>query len=403
MDTNILDTLDMKDLGRKLQEARKKRGLTQIEAADIINVARTTITAIEKGERRVKAGELIQLANAYKYRVSDFVRPRPTFEPFQIQFRSSYRRTDEDDQEISEYIDIFEELCRDYFELEQIVETPLTYKYPQEYKIDTLPLERAAEAIAQEERNRLGLGDGPIPILRDLLEQEVGLRIFYLEMRPSDKFSAMYTYDENLGGCIAVNSLHPEERRRMSLAHDYAHFLVDRRKPEVSVSNGYQRYAISEQFADRFALYFMMPTSGLVRQFNRIRQTQERFTPADLCTLAYYYGVSVEGLTRQLEGLKLLPSGTWDKLRDSGFKVQKAQQELGLKPIPANEDMTPKRYSYLALYAYNQELITEGQFAHFLRVDRLKARQIGRGLQEQTSNLLDGTLPEFKVAQHPAN
>ena len=51
MDTNILDTIDMRELGKELQQARIKRGLTQEEAAKIIEVARTTITAIEKGER----------------------------------------------------------------------------------------------------------------------------------------------------------------------------------------------------------------------------------------------------------------------------------------------------------------------------------------------------------------
>lgn len=388
MEMNILETIDMRELGRKLQEARKSRGLTQSEAADLIEVARTTITAIEKGERRIKSGELLKLAKAYKRQVNEFVRPRPTFESFQIQFRSSYRRTEEDDQQITEYIDRFEELCRDYYELEQITATTLTYKYPSEYRIDGLQVERAAEGIAQEERNRLGLGDGPVPILRDILEQEVGLRIFYLEMKPSSKFSAMYTYDESLGGCIAVNSLHPEERRRMSLAHDYAHFLVDRRKPAVSANGAYERYPVSEQFADAFARHFLIPTSGLTRQYNRIRQTQDKFTPADLCTLAHYYGVAVEALTRRLEDLKLLNSGTWDRLRSSGFRVQKAQQELGLQPIPANDAMLPKRYLYLALYAYDQGLITEGQLAQFLRVGRIEARRISRELQAETDDLL---------------
>jgi len=46
MDTNILDTIDMRELGKELQQARIKRGLTQEEAAKIIEVARTTITAI---------------------------------------------------------------------------------------------------------------------------------------------------------------------------------------------------------------------------------------------------------------------------------------------------------------------------------------------------------------------
>ncbi len=93
MNVNVLDTLDKKDLGKKLQQARKQRGLTQADAAELIDVVRTTITAIEKGERRIKADELIRLASAYGRQVSDFVRPRPTVEPFAVRLLNSYRQT----------------------------------------------------------------------------------------------------------------------------------------------------------------------------------------------------------------------------------------------------------------------------------------------------------------------
>ncbi len=170
MDTDILDTIDMREMGKELQQARIKRGMTQEDAAKVIDVARTTITAIEKGERRIKAGELIKLAQAFGRQVSDFVRPVPKIEPFQVQFRGPYTRTDEDAAAIATYIDELERLCRNYLELEQITSSPLMRKYPLEYEIAGLRTAQAAESVAIEERNRLGLGDGPIPILRDILE-----------------------------------------------------------------------------------------------------------------------------------------------------------------------------------------------------------------------------------------
>ncbi len=65
MNKNILDNIDMRELGKELQRARMKKGLNQADAAEILNVARTTITAIEKGERRIKFEELIKLSAAY--------------------------------------------------------------------------------------------------------------------------------------------------------------------------------------------------------------------------------------------------------------------------------------------------------------------------------------------------
>jgi len=398
MDTNILDTIDMRELGKELQQARIKRGLTQEEAAKIIEVARTTITAIEKGDRRIKADELIKLARAYGRQVSDFVRPRPKIEPFQPQFRGSVLRSAEDEAKIAQFVTLLEELSRNYLELEQIEGAPLVHKYPTEYDMSGLRPEQAAESVAIEERNRLGLGDGPIPILRDILEQDVGLRIFYLPLYPS-KFSAIYLYDSQLGGCIAVNSLHPEERRRWSLAHDYGHFLVHRYKPVVFVEDSYQRLPESERFADYFALYFLMPTSGLKRRFNDIRRTKEKITPADLCTLAHYYGVSVAAITLRLEDLKLLPSVIWDKLREKGFKVREAQQQLRLGAIHEQNDKLPMRYQYLAVDAFDRGLITEGQFARFLEVDRVEARHIAEILRQHTSDVTDDSPIDLDMTQ----
>lgn len=398
MDFNVLDNISVKALGKKLQQARKQKGLTQQDVAELIDAARTTITAIEKGERRIKADELIKLARAYGCQVSDFVRPRPEMESFAIQFRSARLKSEADDQQITQYVEEFESLCRDYLELEEITASAPFRNYPSEYRYDHLSVARAAETVAQQERNRLGLGDAPIHSLRELLEREVGLRIFYMEMKPSDKFSAMYTYSDKLGGAIAVNRLHEEERRRFSLAHDYAHFLVHRHKAEVLMQDGYKRRPESEQFADQFAVHFLMPTLSVTRSYNAMKASQSRFTLGDLLRLAYYFGVSFEAMALRLEGLKLLPTGTFALMQSRGVNVKKARQELNLQQSTIYEDLLPKRYQVLAVQAYTQEEISEGQLAHFLRVNRLVAREVVALLQGQISSLLELPAQELSEA-----
>lgn len=387
MTINILDNIDLRKLGELLQQARKKCGMTQADAAQVIDAARTTIVAIEKGERRLKPKELIKLARAYGQAVSDFVRPSPIVESFDVQFRVAYRRSEQEEAQINPSIQRLEELCRNYLEIEKIIDAPLPRNYPQEYEVTNMPIEAAAESIAIAERQRLGLGDGPIPVLRDVLEQSVGLRIFYLEM-PS-KYSGLYSYDEQLGGCIAINAKHPEERRRWSLTHEYLHFLAHRRKPVLDYENQYQRKPESERLADTFPDYFLMPTSGLLKRFNDMYQTHGKFTPTNLFTLAHYYGVSIEALVNRLEAMKLIPSGTWDRLRDRGLKVRKVQQELGLEEIPQRTDMLPIHYQHLAIEALDQGLITEGRFADLLGVDRLEARRIAETLREYSSGMME--------------
>jgi len=390
MDSNILDSIDMKSLGRELQQARVRKGLTQEDAAKIIDVARTTMIAIEKGDRRIKAGELMALAQAYNLQISDFVRTRPEIAMSQPQFRGPSLRTEEDNTLIAPSVEQLKCLARDYFELEKITGSPLTRKYPLEYTIGRLQTNEAAESIALEERIRLGVGDGQIPLLRDILEQDVGLRIFYYPL-PA-KFSAIYLYDDQVGGCIAINSNHPEERRRWSLAHDYGHFLTYRQKATVFIENGYQRKPESERVADEFANCFLMPRNGITRRFNDIRRTKDKITPGDLCILAHYYGVSVEALTRRLEDLSLLPTGIWDKLKAGGFKVREAQQQLGLGSLSARQQKFPMRYQYLAIEAFDHGLISEGLLSRFLDVDRLETRRIAELLRQSMTGEIDGSL-----------
>lgn len=383
--TITVDGLDPGDLGQRLQRARKQRGLTQADAAALIDVARTTLTAIEQGKRRIKPDELIALARAYGRQVGEFVRPEAPMAPFQVAFRSANLRGLADDGVILAAIDRFEEYCRDYLALEELTASPLPQRYPPAYTIGVLGAEQAGEIAAQEERSRMGLGDGPLLQLRAMLEQDVGLRIFYMPLQPSGVVAAMYSYTADLGGCIAVNSLHPEERRRWSLAHDYAHFLIERHQPDITLTEKYVRRPESERFADSFAVSLLMPASGLLRRFNRIRDSQQAITPGDLCLLAHYYAVSVETLTRRLEDLRALPAGTWNRLRDSGFRVREAQRQLGLESHEAYDDLLPKRYQYLTISALDKGLISEGEFARFLHVDRLKARQIAELLRQEAS------------------
>jgi Zn-dependent peptidase ImmA (M78 family)/DNA-binding XRE family transcriptional regulator len=379
MKEHALETIDPKVVGRRLQNARKARGLTQQDVANDLGIARTTVTAIEQGERRVRPEELIRLARLYGREVSEFVREREVVQEFAVQFRTAIAQAGRHQSELAQSVDDFQRLCEDYLEIEQLCGAPLMRNYPPQYALEGVSPEEAAEDIASSERNRLGLGDGPIPRLREILENDVGLRIFYPRL-PS-RIAGMFSYTENLGGCIAINAVHPEERQRWSLGHEYSHFLTSRFRPEVSVMFVYERVPASERFADAFAGAFLMPSNGLKRRFHELwRLRKGKITPAELCRLAHYYFVSVEALTRRLETFHLLPSGTWDRLRDSGFKVREAQTILGLEPHPHANHLLPLRYQYLAVEAYQRGDLTEGQLARFLRVDRVEARRFIQAL-----------------------
>lgn len=396
MDFDVLRSLDLRELGRRLQEARKARGRTQQDVAEHLGTARTTITAIEKGKRRILPSELVRLAAFYGRRVGDFLREGVPTAPFAVQLRAVLAPGMQIESEIASAAAEFEQLCSDYFELERICGAPLPRKYPEQYRTDDVTPEAAGEDVAGAEHNRLGLGDGPLFNLREVFESDVGLRIFYIDL-PS-RIAEMFAYAEDFGGCLAVNRKHPEERQRMSLAHGYAHFLASRYRPEIAFIGRYQRVPEQERFADAFARSFLMPESGLRRRFNELKRSRRaRFTPSDLCTLAHFYFVSVEALTLRLEELRLLPGGTWDRLKHAGFRVQEAKGLLQLLPHQASSQMLPLRYMYLAAEALDRAEITEGQFARFLRVDRLEARRLLVQLASRTVISDEGTVETMPI------
>lgn len=89
MDRSVLEQIDPRVLGARLQDARKVAGLTQQAVAEPMGMARTTIVAIEKGDRRVTVDELLSLAKLYGRQVSEFVSRRAVTESFVPQFRAT--------------------------------------------------------------------------------------------------------------------------------------------------------------------------------------------------------------------------------------------------------------------------------------------------------------------------
>ena len=382
--------IEPRALGRRLQEARRARGMTQQDVADTLGLARTTVTALEKGERRARPDEIIRMAGIFGRPVSELVGDREPIPDFAVQFRTAVGDAESPQarEELSQAVLEFQRLCEDYLYIERLNGTALQQNYIPQYSIRGSSPEDAAEDIASAERNRLGLGDGPLLNIREVLEDDVAIRVFTTNL-PS-RVAGLFAYTEKLGGCIAVNALHPQERRRWSMAHEYGHFLTSRFHSEISILGTFRRVPAAERFADAFARCFLMPATGLRRRFNEMSRANDGvMTAADICRIAHYYFVSVETMTLRLEELRLLPGGTWDRLRDRGFRVREAQQQLGLTHRPDGEGMFPMRYQLLAIRAYEEGNLTEGELSQLLRVDRVSARRTVQRMTH-TTHLLEG-------------
>lgn len=383
---NFLDNLDPVKLGIQLQNARKAAGKTQEEAALEIGVGRTTVVAIEQGKRPVGPSELIKLARFYKQDLNTLLRQQSSAGNLLVAFRARFEKrlleyVGED--KVEKAVALLQRFAENYQELENLLGAPLPKRYPSPYSYQGIPVEIAADEIASQERQRLNLGDGPIINLREVLENEVGLRIFYLEM-PS-QIAGMFGYTEELGGCIAINIAHPPDRQRMTLAHEYGHFLTKRTIAEVQITRSYERVPEDERFANTFASRFLLPETGVRRQIRSYLQTSKSFKLGDMLHLARYFGVSFSAFGYRLEEMDVIPRGTTQRFEKSGLKVRSAQEAVGLEP-ERREPALPERYRYLAVRAYVEDELSEGQLMHFLGSDsRLETRQVVEQVMQQLS------------------
>lgn len=60
--------------GEMLREARVRKGLSQDEAANLMNVAKRAISEMEAGKRSISAGELAQFSRIYNVNVREFIK-----------------------------------------------------------------------------------------------------------------------------------------------------------------------------------------------------------------------------------------------------------------------------------------------------------------------------------------
>ena len=59
-------TVDLPGVGERLREAREAAGLSQAQAAHLMDMHRPTVTEIENETRKVSAGELKQFADEFR-------------------------------------------------------------------------------------------------------------------------------------------------------------------------------------------------------------------------------------------------------------------------------------------------------------------------------------------------
>ena len=372
----VLEGLKSHDVGERLRIARVAAGITQADAAAGIDVARTTLIAIEKGQRRIQPDELRRLVRLYDTSVNAVLRRESVYVDLVPRFRKLSTSTNEATEGAAR---LLADLVQAEVELENLLGIKRTRTYPPERPIMPGDVRIQAENDAAELRQWLGLGLAPVRDLVSLLELDLSVRVYVRQLDSS--VSGLFAYDDELGPCILLNANHPRERRAQSAAHELGHFVATRHKAEILYTT--EEYnSREERYANMFGRTFLTPARTVMLRFHEITAGSSHLTRRHVILLAHAFGVSREAMVRRLEELRLTKPGTWDWFEaNGGITNMQARQVLGdLFAIDTDKHESDRpttlRLNLLAAEAWHQDLLSEGQLARLLHLDRLGLREI---------------------------
>src|SRR5258707_10752567 len=113
-----LEEIDAVEVGERLRIARETAKITQADAANAIGVARTTLVAVEQGQRRIRINELQQLARQYGTSVNALLRQESVHVDFEPRFR---RLPGSGDSGADSAVQLLSNLARAEVELENLL------------------------------------------------------------------------------------------------------------------------------------------------------------------------------------------------------------------------------------------------------------------------------------------
>jgi Zn-dependent peptidase ImmA (M78 family)/transcriptional regulator with XRE-family HTH domain len=371
--TNGTHNLSSAELGARLKVARETANVTQDAGAKAAGLARTTLIAIEKGQRTARMDELQALSHCYGVSLNTLLRREAVHVDLVPRFRSL---PEAEDKGIDQAARTLNDLVRAEVELENILGVRRIYNYPAERPILPGDVRAQAEQDAQNLRNWLGLGEGPVQDVFALMELQLGVRVYGRKLDP--KVSGLFAYDKAVGACILINSSHRRDRRNQTGGHELGHFTATRSLPEVYQDEKYEN-SREERYANAFGRAFLTPARAVMEKFKELTTGSSHLTRRHIILLAHFFGTSRRALVLRLEELDLTKKGTWDWFSDNGgITDEQVCQVLG----SAAADVSPidraqsSRLFLLAIDAWKKSMISEGQMSEMLKLGRTQVREL---------------------------
>lgn len=399
------------ELARRLREARDLAAISQNEAADLLGLPRTAVTQIEGGNRSVSTMELSRLATLYRRPVSWFLSEEPDAEEDVLVALHRIAPGFDQASEIRAEVDRCVEICREGVRLEALLGReeragPPAYREPAPRSTGEAVAQ--GERVAEQERRRLALASAPIPDLAELLADQ-GIWASVADLPGT--MSGVFLHHSSIGMAILVNAQHVRARQRFSLAHEYAHALLDRDRT-VGVSSADNSAERIEQRANAFAAAFLVPQEGLEEELRQLGKGQPSRTDQivfdvatggsiqgqlrppprsqtigfqDVSFIAHRFGVSYQAAVYRLKSLRHISQAESAQLllpecEAAGREYLKALELFDDLEVPVTQRRGSRelrgRVAHLALEAFRQGEISRGRLLDVGKVIGVDGRKL---------------------------
>lgn len=343
-------------IATRLKLARKKAGLSLRGLAAALGgkVSPQAIGKYERGEMTPSSDVLIALARALEVSLA-YLLDSQGIELTDVDFRTKANTTAKDRARVE--TEVIEWVER-YLQVEQILELDSAkWQMPIPCPMPLRTIE-AAEQLADQVRDKWDVGGDPIPNMTELLEEK-GLKVLliHLPQRVSG-FTCLINRPDNLPPLpvVVVNQAFTLERRRLTLAHELAHRLID---PQFLDKKA------EEKAANRFAGALLMPREHLERE---VGQHRHALGYRELIDLKRLYRVSGAALLVRLRDIDIISEGTLTYAFQSVARSWRTREPEPMElPSQAGKREQPQRFERLCYRALAEGLISTAKAAELLQ------------------------------------
>jgi len=352
-----------KVLDKRIMAARQAAGFSITEAAQKLGFKNyQTLSAIEKGTRKINAHELIMMARLYGRNLDYFLESDVAPDPVPLWRKA--RKTD-----VNQIQRQFLSFLKNYSNVEHLLGLKRRWKDIQKnYDRDDFSVNgfEQADKLGADIHNFLDLGSRPSLNLLNVLENKLRFKILHLSL--GDGVSGASVVDNILGVGILINAKDAPWRRHFDLAHELFHVITWNVFSPEEIGNGTTKTR-PEQYADIFASSLLLPEAHLLNALKETA-TDNEIRVIDIIELAKEFGVSREAVLWRLVNLKKLKKSQAQRVLDNPkFRDldRNMRRRLYNKDKPSK---FPSRFTSLACRCLMEGKISRGAFAEYLEIDR---------------------------------